>query len=70
MSLLHPNEDDYEFAAAHREAGFKMRIRWVISLREALAPFAAGTATEEDRARARRVLDETQEWLGDWASEK
>jgi hypothetical protein len=63
MSQLHPTEEDQVFARGHRAAGFSLRIGWVLKLREALEPFAEGRATEEDRARAKTVLDETREWL-------
>lgn len=53
----------------HTDAALKMRVRWVLKLRGVLEPFANGTAQLEDRLRALKVLDETKEWLGDWAKE-
>lgn len=63
MSQLHPTEEDESFARGHRDAGFAMRIGWVLRLRAALQPFADGKGTEADEANARIVLSETREWL-------
>ena len=65
MSQLHPTEEDEEFARGHTRAGLMMRVEWVKKLRACLERFAYhdGQTTHEDIERARRVLDETKEWL-------
>lgn len=63
MSQLHPTDEDRAWADGHAEAGFKMRVAWVKKLRAALTPFAQGIGNKTDEAHARKVLDETKEWL-------
>jgi hypothetical protein len=63
MSALHPTEEDEAADRANKAEGFRMRIRWVLQLREALKPFTEGAATSADVERAKRVLTETSEWL-------
>lgn len=62
---LHWSDDDDAFARGNAEAGLRMRVEWVKKLRACLERFAYhdGQTTHEDIELARKVLDETKEWL-------